>query len=88
MEGKLLQTGDNLTICGNPVALLYKSVGINYRHEQCFEAKDDVIQCYTERFGEGEYLAGFRSPHNSPNNICLPGKCISGEAYEIFSEAW
>lgn len=69
MEGKLLQTGDNLTICGNPVALLYKSVGINYRHEQCFEAKDDVIQCYTERFGEGEYLAGFRSPHNSPNNI-------------------
>lgn len=69
MEGKLLQTGDNLTICGNPVALLYKSVGINYRHEQCFEAKDDVIQCYTERFDEGEYLAGFRSPHNSPNNI-------------------
>lgn len=69
MEGKLLQTGDNLTICGNPVALLYKSVGINYRHEQCFESKDDVIQCYTERFGEGEYLAGFRSPHNSPNNI-------------------
>lgn len=69
MEGKLLQTGDNLTICGNPVALLYKSVGINYRYEQCFEVKDDVIQCYTERFDEGEYLAGFRSPHNSPNNI-------------------
>lgn len=69
MEGKLLQTGDNLTICGNPVALLYKSVGIDYRYEQCFEVKDDVIQCYTERFDEGEYLAGFRSPHNSPNNI-------------------
>lgn len=69
MEGKLLQTGDNLIICGNPVALLYKSVGIDYRYEQCFEVKDDVIQCYTERFDEGEYLAGFRSPHNSPNNI-------------------
>lgn len=29
----------------------------------------DGIQCYTPRFAEGERLAAFRSPHNSPNNI-------------------
>lgn len=68
-QGKLFQTGDNLTICGNPVALLMKTVGDNPVEEGCFSLEDDAIQCYTERFAEGECLAGFRSPHNSPNNI-------------------
>lgn len=68
-QGKLFQTGDNLTICGNPVALLMKVVGKNPVEEGCFSLEDDAIQCYTERFAEGECLAGFRSPHNSPNNI-------------------
>lgn len=69
MLGKLLQEGDNLTICGNPVALLLKAIKKNPLEEHCFEAKREVIQCYTARFKEGEDLAGFRSPHNSPNNI-------------------
>lgn len=68
-QGKLFQAGDNLTICGNPVALLMKVVGKNPIEEGCFSLEDDAIQCYTERFAEGECLAGFRSPHNSPNNI-------------------
>ncbi len=68
-QGKLFQTGDNLTICGNPVALLMKVVGKNPVEEDCFSLEDDAIQCYTERFAEGKCLAGFRSPHNSPNNI-------------------
>lgn len=68
-QGKLFQAGDNLTICGNPVALLMKVVGKNLIEEGCFSLEDDAIQCYTERFAEGECLAGFRSPHNSPNNI-------------------
>lgn len=67
--GKLLQYGDNLTICGNPIALLMKVCGQDYINEGCFVQKDDCIQCYTTRFGDGEYIAGFRSPHNSPNNI-------------------
>lgn len=74
--GKLLQNGDNLTICGNPIALLMKVMcgqgkdsKKDYLEEGCFEKKDDCIQCYTTRFKEGEYIAGFRSPHNSPNNI-------------------
>ena len=43
---------------------------IHPKDRHCFtDASDDYIQCYTERFAEGESLAGFRSPHNSPNNI-------------------
>ncbi len=67
--GKLLQHGDNLTICGNPIALLMKVTGQNFLNEGCFEQRDDAIQCYTTRFEDNEKLAGFRSPHNSPNNI-------------------
>lgn len=74
--GKLFQYGDNLTICGNPIALLMKVMcgqdkdsKKEHLEEGCFEQKDDCIQCYTTRFDEGEYIAGFRSPHNSPNNI-------------------
>ena len=67
--GKLLQYGDNLTICGNPIALLMKVTGENFLEEPCFVQKENVVQCYTTRFKDGEKLAGFRSPHNSPNNI-------------------
>ena len=74
-QGKLLQEGDNLTICGNVIALLEKVIGLEreeFLNEGCFRVEPDVIQCYTERFAEGEEIAGFRSPHNSPNNIiCL-----------------
>ena len=68
--GKLLQYGDNLTICGNVIALLMKATGQeNFLEENCFEKIGGGIQCYTPRFKEGEKIAGFRSPHNSPNNI-------------------
>lgn len=67
--GKLFQNGDNLTICGNVIALLMKVVGENPLDEPCFQVLNDGIQCYTTRFDEGERIAGFRSPHNSPNNI-------------------
>lgn len=68
-EGRLPQTADNLTIMDNPVALLMKAVGEKPLEEGCFELKKDGVQCYTPRFKEGERLAAFRSPHNSPNNI-------------------
>lgn len=67
--GKLFQTGDNLTIMDNPVALLMKSVGDDPLSEGCFKVLEDGVQCYTPRFKDGERLAAFRSPHNSPNNI-------------------
>lgn len=69
MLGKLLQVGDNLTICGNPISLLMLVTGQDYLQERCFTSRRDGIECYTTRFADGECLAGFRSPHNSPNNI-------------------
>ena len=75
-QGKLLHTGDNLVICGNPIALLMAVTADAKKkkesfvwQEGCFDLEEDAIQCYTESFAEGEYLAGFRSPHNSMNNI-------------------
>lgn len=69
-QGRLLQDGDNLTIMDNPIALLLKAVGDNNPlDEGCFEIMEDGVQCYAPRFAEGEQIAAFRSPHNSPNNI-------------------
>ena len=68
-KGNLFQTGDNLTIMDNPVALLMKAVGEDPLKEGCFKVMDDGVQCYSPRFKDGERIAAFRSPHNSPNNI-------------------
>lgn len=67
--GKLLQNGDNLVICGNPLALLKQVTGEEYSSEKCFDTHREGIECYTSRFPDGQCLAGFRSPHNSSNNI-------------------
>lgn len=82
--GKLLQYADNLTICGNPVALLMKVTGQNFLEEPCFKQTDNGIQCYTTRFKDGERLAGFRSPHNSPNNIVHLVNTYSEEIQRYF----
>lgn len=68
-QGKLLQNGDNLTIMDNPIALLMKAVGNHSLDEGCFEVLEDGVQCYAPRFADGDRIAAFRSPHNSPNNI-------------------
>lgn len=68
--GKLFQEGDNLTICGNVIALLKKVTGQDdFLEEGCFENIENGIQCYTKRFEEDTCIAAYRSPHNSPNNI-------------------
>ena len=67
--GELPQPGDNLTIMDNPIALLLKALGDDPLKEECFNVMSDAVQCYTLRFKDGENLAGFRSPHNAPNNI-------------------
>ena len=78
-EGRLPQIGDNLTIMDNPIALLLKAFGDkNFLDEGCFELMGDGVQCYAPRFNEGERLAAFRSPHNSPNNII--------HLYNVYSE--
>lgn len=67
--GKVIQEGDNLVLCGNPYSMLLWSVGEDPDTENIFEQEEDCVQCYTPRFADGEYLAGFRSPHNGRNNI-------------------
>ena len=71
-NGKLIQDADNLTIVGSPYGMLLHCVGESAEEDYTFEEEDGVIQCYTERFLDGEYLASFRSPFNSRNNlVCL-----------------
>ena len=83
--GKLLQYGGNLTICGNPVALLMKVTRQDFLKEPCFKLIEEGIQCYTSRFKDGERLAGFRSPHNSPNNIVYLENIYSDSIQKYFA---
>ncbi len=68
-NGRLLQNADNLVICGSPYAMLLHSVGEDPLSDPTFEVEDVAIQCWTERFEDDEYLAEFRSPFNSLNNL-------------------
>jgi len=67
--GHVLQNADNLVIVGNPYGMLMHAVGLNAEDDPTFQVEDGCIQCYTERFEDGEYLAEFRSPFNSANNL-------------------
>lgn len=68
-RGKVIQVADNLTIVGSPYAMLLHSVGEDVNKDDTFELEDGCIQCYTKDFEENEYLAEFRSPFNSRNNL-------------------
>lgn len=67
--GRIINNGDNLTIVGSPYAMLLYTVGENPEFDPTFKNENGCIQCYTERFEDGEYLAEFRSPFNSCNNL-------------------
>lgn len=71
-NGKIIQNADNLVIVGSPYAmLLYAATGNekSVDDDDTFFVEDGTIQCYTDRFNSGEYLAFFRSPFNSKNNL-------------------
>lgn len=68
-NGRVVQDADNLVIVGSPYAMLLVSVGESELKDDTFTHENDAIQCYTERFNDGEYLACFRSPFNSKNNM-------------------
>lgn len=67
--GRLLQKGDNLTVCGNPLEMLMKVTGQDFLGNCCFGIHNDGVECFTTGFPDGVRLAAFRSPHNAPNNI-------------------
>ena len=68
-NGKIFVEGDNLTVCGNPYALLLHAVGKDWRNDPTLRPRSGTIECYTPKFKDGEYLLGIRSPNNSPNNL-------------------
>ncbi len=70
-KGKIAVPGDNLTICGNPYGLLLYCIGEDFAKDPTLNYESGAIQCFTERFADHAYLAAFRSPHNSPNNLIL-----------------
>ena len=68
-SGKVIQEGDNLVIVGSPYAMLLHSVGEEVEKDDTFSQEEGTIQCYTERFNDGEYLAEFRNPFNGYYNL-------------------
>ena len=68
-NGRVNQNADNLVIVGSPYAMLLYSVGEDVHADDTFKQEDGAIQCFTNRFSDGEYLAEFRSPFNSKNNL-------------------
>ena len=83
-SGKIIINADNLTIFGNPYALLLYSIGDDWKMDPSLNYENGVIQCYTSRFEDGEYLCGIRNPHNSPNNICYLHNKYSKEWNKYF----
>lgn len=70
-EGRILVCGDNLTVVGNPYLMLKASVGNKEVIDETLSISEnnDYISVYTSKFKDGEMLAGFRNPFNSPNNL-------------------
>jgi hypothetical protein len=68
-RGKIIQDADNLVIVGSPYAMLLHAVGESVEKDDSFKLHDDCIECYTNRFDDGEYLAEFRSPFNGFFNL-------------------
>ena len=68
-SGRSIQNADNLTIVGSPYAMLLHAVGKDPNEDPTFSAEEGTIQCFTERFENGEALAEFRNPFNARNNL-------------------
>ena len=83
-KGKITINADNLTICGNPYALLLYSVGEDYTKDPTLKFEEGTVQCYTTRFNHDEFLCAIRNPHNSPNNICYLHNIYSCEMEKYF----
>lgn len=82
--GKVIQNGDNLVIVGSPYAMLLHSVGEDVNKDDTFCYEEGTIQCYTGRFEDGEYLAAFRNPFNSRNNLTYLHNVYSNKLNRYF----
>lgn len=84
-RGKIIQKADNLTMVGSPYAMLLYAVGEKVENDDSFECEIDSIQCFTNYFDNNEFLAGFRSPHNSCNNILSLHNVYSDKMTKYFN---
>lgn len=87
-SGQIIQNAENLTIVGSPYAmLLYAATGdeSSVDLDDTFYQEEGTIQCYTERFDSGEYLAFFRSPFNSKNNLTYLHNTYSRKLEKYFN---
>lgn len=86
-SGEIIQDADNLTIVGSPYAmLLYAATGNPdiVDNDNTFCQESYAIQCYTERFADGDYLAGFRSPFNGKYNLTYMHNVYNSRFKEYF----
>ena len=87
-SGKIIQNAENLTIVGSPYAmLLYAATAdeVSVDNDDTFSNEFGTVQCYTERFSDGEYLAFFRSPFNSKNNLAYLHNVYSDKMKKYFN---
>ncbi len=87
-SGKVIQNADNLVIVGSPYAmLLYAATGLesSVDDDDTFFTEKGAIQCYTERFDSGEYLAAFRSPFNGRGNMGYLHNLYSAKFVKYFN---
>lgn len=68
-KGKVIQNGDNIVIVGNPYAMLMHAIGEDPFEDPTFDSEELATQVWTSRFDDGKYLAEFRNPFNSANNL-------------------
>lgn len=87
-SGKIIQNAENLTIVGSPYAMLLYAATADegsVDNDDTFSNEFGTIQCYTERFSDGEYLAFFRSPFNSKNNLAYLHNTYSDKMKKYFN---
>lgn len=79
-RGHILINGNYETLLGNPVEMLYQSVG-----KFDGESHLGVGHVHTKRFEFGKTLLGCRSPHINPGNILLTENKASDEIDRYFN---
>ena len=87
-SGKIIQNAENFTIVGSPYAMLLYAATVDegsVDNDDTFSNEFGTIQCYTERFSDGEYLAFFRSPFNSKNNLAYLHNIYSDKMKKYFN---
>lgn len=73
--GKLFVEGTNTTIVSNPLLLMELVFNRGFYTQENLidksfgDSSEQYYSCYAQRFNNGEFLASFRNPHNSCNNI-------------------